>query len=194
MPGEDLLDVAFAGLASQLAVLNPEQKEIGTLVIDLGGGATEYTVTYGGIVRHAGVLAVGGDHVSQDLAIGLKVQLPLAEKLKLEHGSALPDETLRGTMITLPSDNGLPGKTVNLDHLRRIQNARLEETLEIIAENLEEHRVYDYIHGGCVLCGGGAHTPNITRLAERVLEIARTVYPASASRLPRESTVNGLSV
>lgn len=167
----DVEDVAFTGLASQLAVLTPEHKEIGTLVIDLGGGATEFTVTYGGIVRHAGVLAVGGDHVSQDLAIGLKVPLPLAEKLKLEHGSAMADDSVRGTLITLPSDNGLPGKTVNLEHLRRIQNARLEETFEIIAEQLEDSRVYEFIHGGCVLCGGGAHTPHIARLAERVLQM-----------------------
>lgn len=167
----DVEDVAFTGLASQLAVLSPEQKEIGSLVIDLGGGITEFTVTSGGIVRHAGVLAVGGDHVSQDIAIGLKVSLPLAEKLKIEHGSALVDDSIRGTLITLPSDNGLPGKTINLEHLRRIQNCRLEETLEIIAERLEEAQMFDFIHGGCVLCGGGAHTHQITRLAERILQM-----------------------
>lgn len=164
-------DIAFTGLAAQLAVLTPEQKEIGTLVIDLGGGVTQYTVTAGGVVRHAGVLAVGGDHVSQDLAIGLKVSLPLAEQLKVDHGSAIVDDSIRGTMITLPSDNGLPGKTINLEHLRRIQSVRLEETFEIVAERLEEARAFDCIHGGCVLCGGGAHTPQITRLAERILQM-----------------------
>ncbi|MCU0787136.1 MAG: cell division protein FtsA, partial [Verrucomicrobia bacterium] len=79
--------VVFAGLASSLALLSSEQKELGALVIDLGGGTTDYAVYVDGVIKHTGVLAVGGDHVSNDLAYGLKVPLGRAEQLKIEHGA-----------------------------------------------------------------------------------------------------------
>ena len=88
-------DIVFNGLASSLALLSSEQKELGSLVIDLGGGTTEYVVYANGIIKHTGVLAVGGDHVSNDLAYGLKVPLSRAELLKIEHGSALLEEGVK---------------------------------------------------------------------------------------------------
>src|SRR5204863_636039 len=84
-------EVVFNGLASSLALLTNEQKELGALVIDIGGGTTDYAVYAGGVIKHTGVLAVGGDHVSNDLAYGLKVPLGRAEQLKIEHGAALGD-------------------------------------------------------------------------------------------------------
>src|SRR5512140_1731164 len=89
-------DIVFNGLASSLALLNNEQKELGSLVIDLGGGTTEYVVYANGIIKHTGVLAIGGDHVSNDLAYGLKVPLSRAEQLKIEHGSAVVDDAVKG--------------------------------------------------------------------------------------------------
>jgi cell division protein FtsA len=106
------------GLASSLAVLNNEQKELGSLVIDIGGGTTEYVAYGNGIIKHTGVLAIGGDHLSNDLAYGLKVPLSRAEQLKIEHGSALLDETVKGQAIPQTNELGLPLKTVNLGHLR----------------------------------------------------------------------------
>src|SRR5512138_3014908 len=94
-------DIVFTGLASSLALLTSEQKELGSLVIDLGGGTTEYIVYANGIIKHTGVLAVGGDHISNDLAYGLKVPLSRAEQLKIEHGSALLEETDKGQTVTL---------------------------------------------------------------------------------------------
>src|SRR5512143_162150 len=82
-------DIVFNGLASALALLTNEQKELGSVVIDIGGGVTEYVVYTGGIIKHTGVLAVGGDHISNDLAYGLKIPLGRAEDMKLEHGSAV---------------------------------------------------------------------------------------------------------
>jgi cell division protein FtsA len=82
-------DVVFSGLASSLALLDNEQKELGALVIDLGGGSTEYVAYINGIIKHTGVLAVGGDHISNDLAYGLKIPLGQAEQLKIEKGSVM---------------------------------------------------------------------------------------------------------
>src|SRR5437763_12806385 len=93
-------DIVFNGLAASLALLTKEQKELGSLVIDIGGGTTEYVVYSKGIIKHTGVLAVGGDHVSNDLAYGLKVPLSRAEQLKLEHGAAFVDDAIKGRTIT----------------------------------------------------------------------------------------------
>src|SRR2546426_11417025 len=81
-------DIVFNGLAASLSVLSNEQKELGSLVIDIGGGTNEFLVYANGIIKHTGVLAVGGDHISNDLAYGLKVPLSRAEHLKIQHGSA----------------------------------------------------------------------------------------------------------
>src|SRR5439155_2177172 len=120
-------DIVFNGLASSLALLSNEQKELGALVIDIGGGTTEYVACADGIVKHTGLLAVGGDHVSNDLAYGLKVPLGRAEQLKIEHGSALADDTLKGQTVALANRHGLPERSINLDHLRRILSLRVEE-------------------------------------------------------------------
>src|SRR6516162_10825888 len=110
-------DIVFTGLASSLALLTNEQKELGSLVIDIGGGTTEYVVYANGIIKHTGVLAVGGDHVSNDLAYGLKVPLSRAEALKIEHGSAVAEEADKGQVVTIANEVGLPVKTINLEHL-----------------------------------------------------------------------------
>src|SRR5215471_290509 len=126
-------DIVFTGLASSLALLNNEQKELGSLIIDIGGGTTEYVVYVNGIIKHTGVLAVGGDHVSNDLAYGLKVPLSRAEQLKIEHGSAVLDEEAKGQIITITNELGLTLTTVNLEHLQRIMSLRLEELFQLIA-------------------------------------------------------------
>jgi cell division protein FtsA len=177
-------EVVFNGLASSLAVLSPQEKQLGALVIDLGARATEYVVYSEGIIKHTGVLAVGGDHVTNDLAYGLKVPLRLAEELKLTHGDALLTPEARGRVLTLPSENGLDARTLNLEHLRRVMSLRLEETFQIIAEELESTRLLEYLRAGVVLCGGGSRVPNIERLARRVFGL-----PVSFGRT---KTINSL--
>jgi|APGre2960657505_1045072.scaffolds.fasta_scaffold02516_5 cell division protein FtsA len=176
--------LVFNGLASALAVLTNEQKEMGSLVIDLGAGTTEYVVYGGGIIKHTGVLAVGGDHVSNDLAYGLKVPLGRAEKLKIEQGAALVDDSVKGATVPLVNEHGFPEKTVNVEHLRRIMSLRLEEVFQLIEEELSEAGQLDHLRGGVLICGGGAKIPGIHQLAEKVFQL-----PAAPGRT---SSISGL--
>jgi len=164
-------EIVFNGLASSLALLTNEQKELGALVIDIGGGTTDYVVYTDGVIKHTGVLAVGGDHVSNDLAYGLKVPLSRAEKLKLEHGSAWVDDAAKGQTVTITNELGLPLKTVNIEHLRRIMSLRLEEIFQLVAQDLDQLGLLDYLRAGVFLCGGGARVPHIARLAEPILQM-----------------------
>lgn len=161
-------DIVFTGLASSLAILQRDQKELGALVIDMGGGTTDYVVYADGIVKHTGVLAVGGDHLSNDLAIGLKVPLGRAEQLKVEYGAALVDDSAKGQTVDITNDFGLPLKTFSLENLRRILWLRLEETFDLIRRDIEEAGLYDYLRAGVYLCGGCARVPQVAVLAENV--------------------------
>ena len=168
-------DIVFNGLASSLSLLSNEHKELGALVIDIGGGTTEYVIYVDGIIKHTGVLAVGGDHVSNDLAYGLKVPLSRAEQLKVEHGCAFVEESVKGQSLTISNELGLPLKTINLEHLRRIMALRLEEIFQLIACDFEQVGAPHYLRAGVFLCGGGARIPQIADLAEQVLQMPVTI-------------------
>ncbi len=177
-------ELAFTGLASSLALLTNEQKEMGALVIDLGAGTTDYAVYSEGVIKHTGALAVGGDHVSNDLAHGLKVPLSRAEQLKLEHGAALLDESVKGRTLTITNELGLPLKTVNLEHLQRIMSLRLREIFEVVAEDLRQTGLLHYLSAGVFLCGGGARITQIDKLAAQV-------FPAEV-HLGKTNSISGL--
>jgi cell division protein FtsA len=174
-------DIVFTGLASALALLSNEQKELGSLVIDMGGGTTEYVVCCDGVVKHTGVLAVGGDHISNDLVYGLKVPMNRAEQLKREHGSALLDASAKGQTISAPAELGLAPKTVNLEHLRRIMSLRLEETFTLIERELSHLNFLDRLRAGVFICGGGARIPRIEALAENVFQLP--ICPAKTNSI-----------
>ena len=171
----DVEAIVFNGLASALALLGPEQKEMGALVIDIGGGTTEYVVYTGGIIKHTGVLAVGGDHISNDLAYGLKVPLGRAEQLKLDHGAAEIDNSAKGQTIAITNEVGMPLKTINLEHLRRIMALRVEEIFELIEHELSEAGLLDYLRAGVFICGGGVRIPGIHKLAEKSFQLSASV-------------------
>jgi cell division protein FtsA len=175
--------VVYNGLAASLAVLSNEQKETGALVIDLGGGTTNYAVYADGIIKHTGVLAVGGDHVTNDLAFGLKLPLGRAESLKVEHGAAVLDETALGQEITFDRDASGAKRSICKDHLQRIMAARLEETFQLIADDIDRAGLLNYLGSGVFLCGGGARIPRIAELATQAFGL-----PVS---LGRTNSING---
>jgi cell division protein FtsA len=164
----DVDEIVFNGLASSLALLTNEQKELGALVIDIGAGTTDYVVYCDGVIKHSGVLGVGGDHISNDLAYGLKIPLGRAEQLKIEHGAAVVDDADKGQKISIPHELGLPAKTINVEHLRRIMSLRVEEILDLVAQEIAEAGLLDYVRAGVFLSGGCARMPQIQQCAEQV--------------------------
>jgi cell division protein FtsA len=164
-------EIVFTGLASALALLSNEQKELGSLVIDFGAGATDYVVYSDGIIKQTGVLAVGGDHISNDLAYGLKVPLKRAEQLKIERGGCFVDDSVKGQTISSDGELGLPAKIINLEHLRRIMSLRLEEIFELIEAELSGLGLLDRLRAGVFICGGGARIPGIQAMAENIFEM-----------------------
>ncbi len=164
-------DIVFNGLASSLALLNSEQKELGSLVIDIGAGTTEYVLYADGIIKHTGLIAVGGDHVTNDVSHGFTITLGRAEQLKLDHGAALRDPAAAGKTVTLGDELGMPGKAFNLDHLLMIMSVRLEEIFELIARDLDQAGALRHIRAGVFLCGGGSRIPLIAQLAEKIFRV-----------------------
>lgn len=164
----DVSDVAFSGLCSALAVLTPEQKEGGALVIDLGGGTTSYVAYAAGIFAAAGSLGLGGDHVTNDIALAFNIPRSQADRLKCTAGSVIAEDSLRGQRVELPPEVGYPGRSVSLAGLHNVMHLRMTEILQIILRDIERLGLHHQIGAGVVLTGGGAHMKGMIRLAERV--------------------------
>jgi cell division protein FtsA len=192
-------EVVVNSLASAQAVLDQHHKDLGALVIDMGGGVTDYIVYENGAVHHSGVLAVGGDHISNDISLGLRIPLTRAERLKVEEGSAKMGEAKPGEMIVLKNDAGFSGKEVEREMLNTIIHARVRESFELIRRQIEQEVPLHLLGGGVMLTGGTSLLRGIKEVAESVFEmpvhLAREVGvsgPKSILNNPQYSTAIGL--
>ena len=192
-------DIVLSSVASAQTVLDPHQKELGGMVVDIGGGATDYIVYANGIVRCSGVLAIGGDHITNDISMGLHIPIQKAEKLKVESGSALLDSAISGNTIILKSDTGFSGCEVERRMLNTIIHARVRELLEILKKRVQNECSLQMLGAGIILCGGCSLLRGVKDLAEEIFEIpvhltrAHAVAgPISAFENPRLSTAIGV--
>jgi cell division protein FtsA len=197
--GVQIDEVVVNSLASAQAVLDQHHKDLGALVIDMGGGVTDYIVYENGAVHHSGVLAVGGDHISNDISLGLRIPLTRAERLKVEEGSAKMGEAKPGEMIVLKNDAGFSGKEVEREMLNTIIHARVRESFELIRRQIEQEVPLHLLGGGVMLTGGTSLLRGIKEVAESVFEmpvhLAREVGvsgPKSILNNPQYSTAIGL--
>lgn len=165
----EIEDVAFSGLCSALACLTADQKESGVVLIDIGGGTTDYWVYANHTVSIGGTLAVGGDHITNDLAIGFGLPTRQAEKLKLTHGSAMIDYNARQKTVFLPAEGGFAGCSVYQNDVQTIIHARMEEIFELIRGELDKKKLVPILGAGAVLTGGGSHLREVKTLAEKTL-------------------------
>jgi len=192
-------DLVFAGLASAQVVLTQEQKNLGALVIDIGGGTTDYILYVDGAVKQSGVLAVGGNDITNDISMALRIPMKRAEKLKIEEGCVTLGEPLSGETVLLREDSGFAGKEIKRETVNTIIHLRLRETFESLKLKLEEEPFINYVGGGIFITGGCSLLRGINHLAEEVFGIsARVAHASGISGLtsvfqnPQFSTAIGL--
>ena len=161
-------DAAFAGFCSALAVLTPEQKRAGGVVINLGGGATDYVVYNAGFVKLAESIAVGGSHVTEDICTGLNINRRQAEALKKASGSAVINTMDGEQSFSVPAEGGFSGRVVRSVTLHTIINARMEETFRLIGEQIENAGLSGVLSAEVVLAGGGSALEGAVDLAQQV--------------------------
>jgi cell division protein FtsA len=195
----DVEDVVFGALASAQVVLTQHQKNLGALVIDMGGGTTDYILYVDGAVKQSGVLGVGGDHITNDISMGLRIPMARAEKLKVEEGSCVLGNCLPGETILLKDDSGFAGKEIERETLNTIIHLRVREILELLKRQLEEESFINYTGAGIFITGGCSLLNGIQHLAQEVFEMPAHVAHAqtmsgltSAFENPQLSTAIGL--
>src|ERR671935_549900 len=180
----DVEDVVFSGLASAQVVLTQQEKDLGALVIDMGGGTTDYVLYSEGAVRQSGCLAVGGDHITNDISMGLRIPMARAEKLKTEEGSCVLGNCLPGEMILLKDDSGFAGKEIERETLNTIIHMRLREAFELLKRRLEAEPYLSYLGAGIFITGGCSLLCGIDHLAEEIFEMpAHVAHAQTISRL-----------
>lgn len=192
-------DIVFNPYAAAQVVLNQNQKNLGALVIDIGGGTTDYIVYVEGVVKQSGVLPVGGDHINNDISMGLRIPLARAEKLKMDEGSAILGNNLPGETVFLKDDHGFVGKEIERETLNTIIHMRVRETFELLRRKLEEESYLELLGAGLFITGGTSHLKGIDHLAGEIFELpvhlthAQTVGGVtSVSENPQFSTAIGL--
>ncbi len=197
--GLEVENVVFTGLASAQVVLTPQQKALGALAIDIGGGSTEYVVYVEGAVKQSGVLAVGGDHVTNDISMGLRIPMARAERLKIDEGCATLGTTLPGETIHLKDETGFAGREIEREMLDTIIHCRLREVFELLRDTIDSEPYLPRLGAGVFLTGGCSQMRGIAALAQEVFGIpvhathARaTSGLTAASENPQFATAIGL--
>ena len=197
--GPEVLDVVYNPLAAAQVVLDQNQKSLGALVIDMGGGTTDYIVYVDGAVQQSGSLPIGGDHMTNDISLGLRIPMAKAEKLKVEEGSVLLGESHPGEMIVLKDETGFAGKEVEREMLNTIIHCRVRETFELLKRHLDAEGHLPYLGAGIMLTGGCSLLKGIGQLAEDVFGAPAHLTHAhavsgltSAFENPQFSTAIGL--
>ncbi len=192
-----VIDIVLEPLASSLATLKEEEMKQGVVMIDIGGGTTDIAFYKNGGLAYTSVVAIGGNHITNDIAIGLRLPVDEAERVKMAYGTVLPDNGTDeeiGIMVA-----GRERKSIPRSYLYEIINPRCEELLEIVRGELEKCGAYEEAIYGVVLTGGASQLKGLDRMAEAVLGLpVRIGFPENLSGLgdsvsdPKYSTGVGL--
>jgi len=169
--GVDIDDIIPNGLAASEAVLTKRQKELGVVVIDIGSGGTAISVFEEGSTLHTAVLPIGGENVTNDIAIGLRTSIDTAEKIKIEYGSCIPEDINDRETIDLSLISKVDTQTVSKKHLAQIIQARYHEIFVMIREELNKIHRDGMLPAGAVLTGAGVKMPGAIDLARDTLNL-----------------------
>jgi len=177
-------DFVLQSVASGWAVLDEDEKEIGTLVIDIGGQTTDIAVFFEGTIRHTATIGVGGRNVTNDVAIGLRIGAEVAEEVKRMYGAALAEDVPPDEVCTIPGTPGRPSRDVTRSVLAQIIEPRMEEIYALCRRELEISPYRGQMGSGCVITGGAVQIEGATRLAERTLGMpVKLGYPRGVGGL-----------
>jgi cell division protein FtsA len=192
-------DMMFEPLASADAALFPEERELGVALIDIGGGTTDIVVFHGGAVMHTAVLPLGGNHLTSDVAAGLRTPISDAERLKINFGVATNLIVRRDEMVQVPGVGGREPRVIARRILGEIIEPRMEEIFSMVQRELMRSGVADSLASGVVLVGGTSLLEGTQELAERVFGLpVRRGLPINLKGMPEElmkpmyTTVAGL--
>ncbi|MFW5998233.1 MAG: cell division protein FtsA [Bacillota bacterium] len=183
--GLEVDDVVLEPLASSKAVLSEDEKELGVTLVDIGGGTTDIVVFHEGSISYTSVLPVGGNHVSNDIAVGLRTPISEAEKLKIKNGSINPENITEKEYINVLSASGKVKNKVSRKSLCQVIKPRSREMFSLIKKELEEAGPRDLTPAGLVLTGGASLLDGTEELASRIIDLP--------VRLGEPDYVNGLS-
>lgn len=163
-------DIVLSSMAAGRAVLSEAEREAGTVVIDAGAGTTDFAWFEGGMLRWVGVVPLGGDNITSDISVGLRLPIPQAEEIKKSHGVALEEWAADDEMISL-SGPGSDGRQLSQAVLARIIQPRGEEILSMVADRLMPAGLRTAVPSGVVLTGGSAGLRGFRELAEKVYNL-----------------------
>jgi cell division protein FtsA len=182
-------DTVFEPLASADCLLKGDERELGVCLADIGAGSTELIVYHEGVVVHTGVIPVGGDHFTNDVAVGLRTPLADAEKIKRSYGSAAVTRVPEDNEIEVTGVGDRPPRLMSHRFLAEILEPRAWELFEMMRDNLRQARALELCTAGMVLTGGGARLAHLLEVAETVLrKPVRLASPPPLSKMPPELT------
>jgi cell division protein FtsA len=192
--GLEIDGMVLNSLANAEIALSRDEKELGTVLIDIGGGTTEVAVFQNGHIKNIAVLPVGGNHITNDIAVGLRTTLMTAEKVKLDYGVAMPSLVSEKATVELPQLAGRDPRKIAARELAMIIEPRLVEILHMAQQELEQMGFRDPLPAGVVLSGGVALTNGIVELAEQIFDSsARVAQPSYVGvKSPIYSTAVGI--
>jgi cell division protein FtsA len=168
----DVDELVLAVVGAGDAVLTDTEREMGVILADVGAGTVDLGIFINGAVWHTVVLGVGGDHITNDVAIGLRLPPAIAERVKLEYGHARPNQVSPDERFTVsPFGDGRP-QVVPRWRLAEIVEARAEEMLLMIRDEIKRSGYDGLLPAGVVLCGGAALMPGIQELSEDILALS----------------------
>jgi len=171
-------DIVLEQLASSEAVLSQDEKELGVAIIDIGGGTTDVAVFVEGSIKHAAVLSVAGDYLTNDIAVGLRTPTNEAEKIKIKYGCAYTPLISPDDSIEVPSVGGRTPRKVSRQILGEIIEPRVEEIFRLAHREIIKSGYEDLLAAGIVLTGGTVIMEGITELGEHVFNMPiRRGYP-----------------
>ncbi len=195
--GLEVKDIIVSSVASANMVTPEMEKKIGALALDIGSGITDYALYRDGHIVRTGVIPVGGDHITNDLSLGLRISRKHAEKVKLSFGQALVDAQARSEKVWMVGDKSVGDRYIPRLAICQIIESRVEELFSIVKKHLEGLLSPEDVAAGVILTGGTSRLPGIERTAERVLGLParRALEPAwltESLRGPEYSTAVGL--